>query len=58
VKIIDDAAGSDGGMDVVSSEYAVIAAEDTALERLSQTIADQILARLSLFAAREADAKP
>jgi len=58
VQIIDDTAGSDAGIDVVSSEYAVIAAEDTALERLSQTVADQILARLSLFAAREADAKP
>jgi LPS-assembly lipoprotein len=51
-QIIDDTAGSDAGIDVVSSEYAVIAAEDTALERLSQTIADQILTRLSLFAAQ------
>ena len=52
-QVIDDTAGSDAGIDVTSSEYATIAAEDTALERLSQTIADQILARLALFAARD-----
>lgn len=50
VQVLDDTAGSDAGIDVTSSEYATIAAEDTALERLSQTIADQIIARLSLFA--------
>ncbi|UZW54598.1 LPS assembly lipoprotein LptE [Sphingobium sp. JS3065] len=49
-QILDDTAGSDVGIDVVSSEYATIAAEDTALERLSQTIADQIVARLARFA--------
>jgi LPS-assembly lipoprotein len=52
-QILDDTAGSDVGIDVVSSEYATIAAEDTALERLSQTIADQILARLARFARRD-----
>lgn len=52
-QILDDTAGSDVGIDVVSSEYATIAAEDTALERLSQTIADQIIARLARFAARD-----
>ena len=52
-QLIDDTAGSDAGIDVTSSEYATIAAEDTALERLSQTIADQIVTRLALFAARE-----
>lgn len=51
-QVLDDTAGSDAGIDVVSSEYATIAAEDTALERLSQTIADQIVARLALYAAR------
>ncbi|MET0372536.1 MAG: LPS assembly lipoprotein LptE [Sphingobium sp.] len=55
-QLIDATAGSDAGIDVTSSEYATIAAEDTALERLSQTIADQIVARLALFAA--ADGKP
>ncbi|HEX7741803.1 MAG TPA: LPS assembly lipoprotein LptE, partial [Sphingobium sp.] len=52
-QVIDDTAGSDAGIDVTSSEYATIAAEDTALERLSQTIADQIVTRLALFAARD-----
>ncbi|WP_150292110.1 LPS assembly lipoprotein LptE [Sphingobium estronivorans] len=52
-QILDDTAGSDVGIDVVSSEYATIAAEDTALERLSQTVADQIVNRLAMFARRE-----
>jgi len=52
-QVLDDTAGSDVGIDVVSSEYATIAAEDTALERLSQTIADQIVARLARFATRD-----
>jgi len=51
-QILDDTAGSDAGIDVTSSEYATIAAEDTALERLSQTVADQIVARLARYAAR------
>lgn len=51
-QMLDATAGSDAGIDVVSSEYATIAAEDTALERLSQIVADQILARLALFAAQ------
>ncbi len=53
MQVIDDTAGSDAGIDVTSSEYATIAAEDTALERLSQTIADQIVTRLALLATRE-----
>lgn len=52
-QVLDDTAGSDAGIDVTSSEYATIAAEDTALERLSQTIADQIIARLATFATRD-----
>ena len=50
--VLDATAGSDAGIDVVSSEYATIAAEQTALERLSETVSDQIVARLALFAAR------
>lgn len=50
--ILDSTAGSDAGIDVVNSEYATIAAENTALERLAQTIADQIVARVALYAAR------
>ncbi len=43
-------AGSDAGIDVVSSEYATIAAENTALENLTQKVAEQIVTRLSLYA--------
>ena len=52
--MLDATAGSDAGIDVVSSEYATVAAEQTALERLSEVVADQIVARLGLFAARTA----
>jgi LPS-assembly lipoprotein len=50
--LVDATAGSDAGIDVVGSEYATIAAENTALERLSETVADQIVARLALYARR------
>lgn len=47
--VLDATAGSDAGIDVVSSEYATIAAEQTAQERLAQVIADQMVARVALF---------
>ncbi len=50
--LLDATAGSDAGVDVVSSEYATVAAEQTALERLAVVIADQIVARLALYASR------
>lgn len=50
--LLDATAGSDAGVDVVSSEYATIAAEDTALERLTEQIADQIVGRIALYATR------
>jgi LPS-assembly lipoprotein len=50
--LLDATAGSDAGIDVVGSEYATIAAEDSALERLSAIIADRIVARVALFAQR------
>ena len=46
--LLDATAGSDAGIDVVSSEYATIAAEQTALENLTQQIADQIVTRVAL----------
>lgn len=52
--VLDATAGSDAGLDVASSEYATIAAEDTALERLAQTVADQIVARMAQAAAESA----
>ena len=54
--LLDATAGSDAGIDVVQSEYATIAAENTALERLSAIIADQIVARIAVYAKRRADA--
>ncbi|TFI59546.1 hypothetical protein E2493_05000 [Sphingomonas parva] len=50
--VLDATAGSDAGIDVVSSEYATVAAEQSALERLSREIADQIVTRLAQFATR------
>lgn len=52
--VLDATAGSDAGVDVVRSEYATIAAENTALERLSGVVADQIVARVALYARRTA----
>lgn len=46
--VIDATAGSDAGIDVVSSEYATIAAEQTALENLSKQVADRIVSRVAL----------
>ena len=50
--VLDATAGSDAGIDVVSSEYATVAAEQTAAERLADVVADQIVARLGVYAAR------
>ncbi|MBL9070764.1 MAG: hypothetical protein JNM03_12345 [Sphingopyxis sp.] len=50
--ILDATAFSDAGIDVVGSEYATIAAESSALERLASAVADQIVARLAVFADR------
>ena len=50
--LLDATAFSDAGIDVVGSEYATIAAESSALERLSSAVADQIVARLAVYANR------
>jgi LPS-assembly lipoprotein len=50
--LLDATAGSDAGIDVVSSEYATVAAEQTALERLATEVADQIVSRVALYASR------
>lgn len=50
--LLDATAGYDAGIDVVGSEYATIAAENTTLERLSKIVADQIVARVALYAER------
>jgi len=46
--LLDATAGSDAGIDVVSSEYATVAGEETALENLIRTVADRIVIKLSL----------
>jgi LPS-assembly lipoprotein len=50
--VLDETAGSDASIDVVSSEYATVAAEQTVLENLSGIVADQIVARLAIYGAR------
>jgi LPS-assembly lipoprotein len=52
--LLDQTAMSDAGIDVASSEYATAAAEQTALERLSQSLADQIVSRIATYARRSA----
>lgn len=52
--VLDATAGSDAGIDVVSSEYATVAAENSALERLTTVVADQIVSRLGLYMSRQA----
>jgi LPS-assembly lipoprotein len=47
--VLDATAGSDAGIDVVSSEYATVAAEQTAQERLAQMVADQMVSRVALY---------
>ena len=46
--VLDETAGSDAGIDVVSSEYATIAAEQTALENLAKEVAGRIVVRIAL----------
>ena len=55
--LLDATAGSDAGIDVVSSDYATVAAEQTALENLIQVVSNQIVARLGLYASRTAAAR-
>jgi LPS-assembly lipoprotein len=56
--LVDATATADAGIDVVGSEYATIAAERTALEQLSVDIADQIVARVALYARNRAGDNP
>lgn len=52
--VLDATAGSDAGIDVVNAEYATIAAENTAIERLAGIVADQIVARVAVYVGRTA----
>jgi LPS-assembly lipoprotein len=55
--VVDATAGSDEGIDVVSSEYATVAAEQTAQERLADLVADDIVSRLGVYATHAAGQK-
>jgi LPS-assembly lipoprotein len=57
--LLDATAGSDAGIDVVSSEYATIAAEQKALENLALDVADRMATEIALtLRARPAAAQP
>lgn len=45
--LVDETASWDAGIDVASSEYATVAAENSALERLTQIVADRVLSRVA-----------
>ncbi|QUL37127.1 LPS assembly lipoprotein LptE [Erythrobacter sp. JK5] len=46
--LLDATSGADAGIDVVSSEYATIAAEQTALENLAEEVAERMATRIAL----------
>lgn len=52
--LLDATAGSDAGIDVVSSEYATIAAEQKALENLALSVADRMATQIALALRRQA----
>ena len=54
--VLDATDGSDAGIDVVSSEYAVIAAEQTALQNLSQDLAQRMVTRVALALREQGEA--
>lgn len=56
--LLDATAGSDAGIDVVSSEYATIAAEQTALENLAREVADRMATRIAITLRDRAKAAP
>jgi LPS-assembly lipoprotein len=51
--LIDESVRADAGIDVVSSDYAVVAAENAALERLAVDLAEQIARRIMRHAMRQ-----
>jgi len=54
--LLDATAGSDAGIDVVSSEYATIAAEQTALENLAKEVAERMATQVALTLRKRAEA--
>lgn len=56
--VLDATAASDAGIDVVSSEYATIAAEQKAQENLALDVADRIVTNVALQLQRAKPATP
>lgn len=56
--LLDATAGSDAGIDVVSSEYATIAAEQKALENLALVVADRMATQVALTLRARANGPP
>ena len=56
--LLDATAGSDAGIDVVSSEYATIAAEQKALENLALEVADRMATQIALTLKAQAATQP
>jgi len=56
--LLDATSGFDAGIDVVSSEYATIAAEQRALENIAREVADRIATRVALTLRERAEAAP
>ncbi|MEO1488237.1 MAG: LPS assembly lipoprotein LptE [Pseudomonadota bacterium] len=56
--LLDATAGSDAGIDVVSSEYATIAAEQTALENLAKEVAERMATQVALTLRERAQQQP
>jgi LPS-assembly lipoprotein len=56
--LLDATADADAGIDIVSSEYAVIAAEQTAQENLARDIANQIVIRVATRLRKTENAGP
>lgn len=56
--LLDATAGSDAGIDVVSSEYATIAAEQKALENLALEVADRMAIQIALTLRSQRAARP
>ncbi|AKM11285.1 LPS assembly lipoprotein LptE [Croceicoccus naphthovorans] len=46
--VLDTTSGMDAGIDVVSSEYATIAAEQTAIENLTREVSERIVTNVAL----------
>ena len=56
--LLDATAGSNAGIDVVSSEYATIAAEQKALENLALEVADRMATQVALTLRAQRPAQP